>query len=173
MLGLHVTLRPFTLHDSVSFTLAVNQSVSSLQPWLIWAHENYRVDEAASWINFTHLQRSKGVAEEFAIVDGEDQLLGGAGIRFAQQRGESSALGYWVRKDAQSKGVATQAVAQLVELAFKLPHIDMIEIVAAEDNHASRAVAIRSGFQFVEYRYGLIVLDSGPVNSAIYHLMRS
>ena len=172
MSGLNIALRPFHLQDAIAFTAAVNQSVSSLQPWLVWAHEGYRLDEAESWINFTHQQRHKGVAEEFAIVDGNDHLLGGAGIRFAQQPGEFSALGYWVRKDAQSKGVATRAVAKLVEMGFNLPHIDVIEIVAAEDNHASRAVALRSGFQFVEYCYGLIVLDSGPVNAAIYHLKR-
>ncbi len=172
MLIPHVSLRPFVLQDAEAFTAAVNQSISSLQPWLIWAHENYRTDEALSWINFTHLQRNKGEAEEFAIVDGDDRLLGGAGIRIAQRPGEFSALGYWVRKDAQSQGVATRAVAQLVELGFQMPHSDVIEILAAENNHASRAVAMRSGFQFIDYRYGLIVLDSGPVNTAIYHLKR-
>jgi len=33
-------------------------------------------------------------------------------------------------------------------------------------------VALRSGFSFVDYRYGLIVLANGAVNTAIYHLKR-
>lgn len=167
-----VSLRPFVLQDIEAFTEAVNQSLNSLLPWMVWAHKDYRAEEAASWINFTHMQRSKGEAEEFAIVDDNDRLLGGAGIRFAQQAGEVNALGYWVRRDAQQQGVATRAVAQLVELGFQHPQIPLLEIAAAAENHASRAVALRSGFEFVDYCYGLIVLESGPVNTAIYHLKR-
>jgi Acetyltransferases, including N-acetylases of ribosomal proteins len=167
-----ITLRPFVLQDAGAFTAAVNQSLNSLLPWMVWAHHDYRVEEATNWINFTHMQRSNGEAEEFAIVDSNDRLLGGAGIRFAQRLGEFSALGYWVRSDAQRQGVATRAVAQLVDFGFKHAQIPLLEIIAAEENHASRAVALRSGFEFIDCRYGLIILDSGPVNSAIYHLKR-
>lgn len=168
----HVHLRPYHLQDAGPFTEAVNTSLPSLLPWMAWAHTDYRYDEAIDWINFTHLQRSKGEAEEFAIVDGDGQLLGGAGIRFARQPGEFCALGYWVRSSAQRQGVATRAVAQLIELGFQSPEVTLLEILAATDNLASRAVAERSGFRFVDNRYGLIVLESGPVNTAIYHLKR-
>lgn len=99
-------------------------------------------------------------------------LLGSAGIRFAKNPGESSALGYWVRSDAQRQGAATRAVAQLVEFGFQYPHINQLEILAAEENYASRAVALRSGFTLVDYCFGLIILESGAVNAAIYHLQR-
>lgn len=167
-----VHLRPYYLHDASAFTDAVNESLASLQPWMVWAHDDYRIEEAISWIHFTHIQRDRGDAEEFAIVDGDDRLLGGAGIRFAQQPGEFSAIGYWVRSDAQRQGVATRAVKRLVELGFQSHQLKILEILAAADNLASRAVAERSGFSFVDYRYGLIVLESGPVNTAIYHLKR-
>lgn len=167
-----VTLRPFTLQDIDAFTQAVNESLSTLKPWMAWAHEKYHPDEAASWIDFTRIQRSKGEAEEFAIVDGNDRLLGSAGIRFAKNPDESSALGYWVRSDAQRQGVATRAVAQLVEFGFQYPRINLLEILAAEENHASRAVALRCGFTLVDYCFGLIILESGAVNGAIYHLQR-
>jgi ribosomal-protein-serine acetyltransferase len=167
-----VHLRPWHLQDASAFTEAVNASLTSLQPWMVWAHEDYRLEEAISWINFTHIQRDQGEAEEFAIVDEHHRLLGGAGIRFARQPGEFSAIGYWVRSDAQRQGVATRAVAQLIELGFQIPGLKTLEILAAADNLASRAVAERCGFSFVDYRYGLIVLESGPVNTAIYHLTR-
>lgn len=167
-----IRLRPFTQLDIAAFTQAVNESVTSLKPWMVWAHEDYQPAEAASWIAFTQIQRRKGEAEEFAIVDGNDRLLGGAGIRFAKQPEECSALGYWVRSDAQLQGVATRAVPQLVEFGFKHEHINQLEILAAEENHASRAVALRSGFTFIDCRYGLIVLESGAVNTAIYRLKR-
>lgn len=167
-----IQLRAFTLADIPAFTRAVNASLDTLLPWMTWAHEAYREEEAESWIRFTQMQRKAGVAEELAIVDQHHRLLGGAGIRFARNRAEFSAIGYWVRSDAQRQGVATQAVAQLITLGFQRPDVEVIEILAAENNLASRAVAERCGAQFIDCRYGLIVLENGPVNTAIYHIHR-
>jgi RimJ/RimL family protein N-acetyltransferase len=167
-----ITLRPFALEDISAFAAAVNNSLDTLLPWMVWAHENYEEKEAASWINFTHLQRATGEAHEFAIVDEQDRLLGGAGIRFSRFQGDFSALGYWVRSDVQGKGIASQAVNQLLKFGFERPAVKTIEILAAEANTASRRVAEKCGGRFVDYRYGLIILDSGPVNTAIYHFHR-
>ncbi|BAN97290.1 hypothetical protein E05_25240 [Plautia stali symbiont] len=54
-----VALRPFILQDAEAFTHAVNQSLGSLLPWMVWAHKDYSVDEAVNWINFTHLSVKK------------------------------------------------------------------------------------------------------------------
>lgn len=167
-----IQLRAFTPGDIPAFTQAVNASLDTLLPWMTWAHKSYREEEAESWIQFTQMQRKAGVAEEFAIVDQHQRLLGGAGIRFARNRAEFSAIGYWVRSDAQRQGIATQAVAQLIKLGFQRPDIEVIEILAAEANRASRAVAERCGAHFIDCRYGLIVLEEGPVNTAIYHIRR-
>jgi ribosomal-protein-serine acetyltransferase len=167
-----IQLRPFTLADIPAFTAAVNASLNTLRPWMVWAHPDYQPEEAASWIAFTQQQRIKGEAEEFAIVYNRDRLLGGAGIRFAREPGQLAALGYWVRSDSQRQGVASSAVALLLARGFARPEINAIEILAAEENHASRAVAERCGARFIDMRYGLIVLESGPVNTAIYHVHR-
>lgn len=80
-----IRLRPFDLKDIEAFTSAVNASLDTLLPWMSWAHPAYQPDEAESWIRFTHLQRALKEAEEFAIVDAQNRLLGGAGIRFAKK----------------------------------------------------------------------------------------
>ena len=167
-----INLRPFHVNDTPAFAAAVNGSLDTLLPWMVWAHVDYQEHEAASWIAFTQWQRKKGEAEEFAIVDKHDRLLGGAGIRFPRHPGDFSAIGYWVRSDAQGNGIASRAVMHLLDIGFKRPDAKVIEILAAEENKASRAVAEKCGGQFIDYRYGLIVLDSGPVNTAIYHFHR-
>ncbi|MXP49608.1 GNAT family N-acetyltransferase [Pantoea sp. Eser] len=168
----NINLHPFTLNDIDAFTQAVNASLESLMPCMAWAHPNYQPHEAESWIRFTHWQRLKEEAEEFAIVDQHDRLLGGAGIRFARHSGDFSALGYWVRSDAQRQGIAREAVKALLTLGFSRPETRGIEILAAEENLASRAVAEKCGDTFIGCRYGLIVLENGAVNTAIYHFPR-
>ncbi len=167
-----VHLRPFSTKDIPAFTTAVNSSLDTLLPWMTWAHPDYQPEEAASWIAFTQQQRLKGEAEEFAIVDDRDRLLGGAGIRFTREPAQFAALGYWVRSDMQRQGIASSAVEFLLKMGFARPDVEVIEILAAEKNHASRAVAARCGAKFIDMRYGLIILESGPVNTAIYHFHR-
>ena len=72
----------------------------------------------------------------------------------------------------QRKGVARQAVLQLAQEGFLCHNVETIEILAAENNYASRAVALSCGAHFIDLRYGLIVLADGPVMAAIYHLRR-
>ncbi len=148
-MSLVIQLCPFTLADIPAFTAAINASLDTLRPWMVWAYPDYQPEEAASWITFTLQQRIKGEAEECAIVDASDRLLDGAGIRFAREPDQLAALGYWVRSDMQRQGVASRAVALLLERGFARREIKVIEILAAKENHASRAVAERCGAHLV------------------------
>lgn len=169
---MEIIVRPFEHADAVPFADAVRESVESLKPWMVWAHEGYTPDEARRWFSYTHWQRRQGVASESGLFARDGHLLGGVGLRYSTGPGIPAALGYWVRSSEQRKGIARQAVRQIAEEAFKQPDIDVIEILAAESNIASRAVATSVGAELAALRYGLIVLDSGPVNTAIYRLQR-
>ncbi|YCH32585.1 GNAT family N-acetyltransferase [Erwinia sp. D4-22] len=168
-----IYLRPMLSTDAVDYATAINESLSSLQPWMSWAHENYQPEEAIEWFRLIDRQREKGEANEMGIFAASDhRFLGAAGIRYGKTPEENSAIGYWVRQKEQRKGVAHQAVMQLARAGFRRPEINIIEILAAEDNHASRAVALSCGARLIGLRYGLIVMDKGPVTAAIYHLRR-
>lgn len=167
-----VRLRPFEKSDAEAFTAAVNSSLNTLQPWMSWAHAHYRTEEATDWIIFTHLQRLTREAEEFAIVDDQDRFLGGAGIRFPRHDGALPSLGYWVRSDSQRKNVARRAVEQLLIFGFSRSGVHTIEVLAAEENHASRAVAACCGGKLVGTYYGLSMLADRPVNTSVYHFYR-
>ena len=168
-----IYLRPMLTSDAADYAAAINETLSSLQKWMTWAHKDYQPEEALEWFRFIDRQRKKGEANEMGIFAADDhRFLGAAGIRYAQNPSEVSAIGYWVRQQEQRKGVARQAVLQLAGEGFHRPDIKTIEIIAAENNHASRAVALSCGAHFIELRYGLIVLADGPVSAAIYHLRR-
>ncbi|QHM72186.1 GNAT family N-acetyltransferase [Mixta intestinalis] len=170
---MEIYLRPLRASDAQDYADAVQETLLQLQPWMVWAHENYSAQEAVAWFSWLDQQREKGEANEMGIFSKEDdRFLGAAGIRYAQDPMELSAIGYWVRAREQRKGVAHNAVRQLAQEGFSHPGIDTIEILAAETNIASRAVARSCGAHLSEMRYGLIVLADGPVMTAIYHLRR-
>lgn len=170
---MEIYLRPLLATDAADYAAAINESLASLQPWMSWAHENYLPEEAVEWFRLIDRQRKQGEANEMGIfAASDDRFLGAAGIRYGQPPVVHSAIGYWVRQSEQRQGVARQAVLQLVHEGFSQPEIKTIEILAAEENYASRAVALSCGAHFIDLRYGLIVLAEGPVNAAIYHLRR-
>lgn len=168
-----IVIRPFENRDAGAFAQAVRESLHSLLPWMVWAHEDYSAEDALKWFSYTALQRRQGAANECGLFTEDGRLLGGIGLRYSSGPDIPAALGYWVRSSEQRKGIARQAVQQIAMEAFQQPDIDEIEILAGESNIASRAVATSVGAELIAIRYGLIVLDSGPVNTAIYRLYRT
>lgn len=169
---MRVILRPYCDADAAAFAAAVNASLDTLRPWLLWAHENFTEAEARSWFAATHTLRSNGEADELGLFAEDGRLLGGAGLRYSSQQPELCSIGYWVRSSEQRKGVATQAVRNLLERAWRDSKIEVIEILAVEQNRASCGVAEKCGAERVGVKYGLIVLENGPASTAIYHLYR-
>lgn len=167
-----IVIRPFENSDADAFVDAVRESAESLKPWMDWASEDYTQEQAHQWFLFTHLQRQRGAADECGLFSEDGRFLGGVGLRYSSGPDILASLGYWVRTSEQRKGIARQAVSLIAARAFEQPDIDLIEILAGENNIASRAVATSVGAELVAVRYGLIVLDSGPINTAIYRLHR-
>ena len=56
-------------------------------------------------------------------------------------------IGYWVRKDEQGKGYATENTNALTRYAFNALNANRVEIHHAEGNDASRAVIEKLGFE--------------------------
>ncbi|MGB9095931.1 GNAT family N-acetyltransferase [Erwinia sp.] len=168
-----ILLRPYRDEDAKAFSQAVNESMDTLRPWLLWAHEGFTEEEARQWFTLSHMLRDKGEANELGLFAEDGRLLGGAGLRYSRTQKNHCSLGYWVRSSEQRQGIASFAVKFLVDLAWQSPEREIVEILAVEENTASRGVATKCGAEFIGVKYGLVVLDDGPVNTAIYHFHRN
>jgi ribosomal-protein-serine acetyltransferase len=139
-------LRPFVDGDRTAFADAVVESQHSLSPWLPWAHAAYTPDHAAAWFRQCAQDRENGSADEIGIFRRDDcRLLGGVGIHQINRQHGFAGLGYWVRRTAQWRGVASLAAAAMARHAFMQHGLTRLEIVAAESNLASRRVAEKIG----------------------------
>jgi ribosomal-protein-alanine N-acetyltransferase len=69
-------------------------------------------------------------------------------LRGALQLGN---VGYWVDRGHNGHGLATAAVADVVEFAFGGAGLHRLEAGTLVDNHASQRVLVKNGFE----RYGL------------------
>ena len=139
-------LRPFVAADAPAFAQAIRESMASVGQWMSWAHAAYAEDEALSWFAWCEAARASGSAHEFGIFleDGET-LAGGAGLNQFNPVNAFCNLGYWVRASMQRQGAALAAAQALVGHAFGSLQQARVEIVIAEGNLPSLAVARKAG----------------------------
>lgn len=139
-------LRPFTAEDAPAFAAAVSESAATLPVWMPWAHAGYTEAEALSWFAFCDDNRANGRAEEFGIFQADGRtLVGGAGVNHFNTLHAICNLGYWVRESAQRQGAALAATKALAQFAFEELKFTRVEIVVADGNTGSYALALKAG----------------------------
>jgi RimJ/RimL family protein N-acetyltransferase len=168
--GNDTVIRPWRREDIDALYEAARESIRTVGHWLPWCHENYTRADSEAWIE--HCSKAWNAREQyaFAILDARtSRLSGGVGLnRFDSARRQAN-LGYWVRSDAQGRGVATQAVHLIGAFGFECGFA-RLEIVAAIDNMASRRVAEKSGARFQHLEPGRIEFRGARLDAAIYLL---
>ena len=124
---------------------AARESVADISPWMAWCHSGYSESDAAAWIQATLDGHRDGTMYDFAIVDETGRYAGACGINQISRVSGVANLGYWVRSSAMGRGVAPEAVRQLIPWVFSNTPLNRLEIVAAIGNVRSQRVAEKVG----------------------------
>jgi RimJ/RimL family protein N-acetyltransferase len=83
--------------------------------------------------------------ETFAIVDrSTGELLGSIGVRYPA--GGIGEAGYWVKRGARGRGIATRALALLSRWALGEKELGRFQVRVDVENEASQRVAEKAGF---------------------------
>ena len=165
-------LRPFKATDAPAFAAAVRESMSSVGQWMGWAHAAYSEEEALSWIAFCDAARADGSAHEFGIfLDDGSTLVGGAGLNQFNTMHSFCNLGYWVRASQQRQGAALAAAGVLARYAFDELKQLRVEIVIADGNLPSLAVARKAGAMWECLARNRLQLHGGPVAAHVLSLV--
>ncbi len=150
---------------------AARESVDTVGRWLPWCHAAYAREDALAWIEHGRSAPEGGEPCAFGVFDDQGMLLGGVGLNRFDRQHRSANLGYWVRAQAQGRGVAPRAARRLAAFGFDALGLVRIEIVAAMDNVASRRCAEKAGARFEGIGRHRLVVGSAPVDAAVYGLL--
>ena len=167
-----ICLRSYEAGDADIFAAVVRESVPTVGRWMGWCHAGFNRDDALNWFAVCDKTREEQTAYEFGIFseDGKD-LLGGAGLNLINKTHNYCNLGYWIRQSCQGQGIAAKAAQILADVGFKELGLYRIEIVAAEDNHASIAVAKKTGAQLECLARKRLLVGGVPVTAAVHSLL--
>jgi ribosomal-protein-serine acetyltransferase len=144
----HLLLRPLRRHDANPLMAAVRDSMPELAQWLPWPHPRYGRIDALRFIRDSSAAWAEGRAHDFAIRDrGDEELhLGSISVWPTSRREQSGEIGYWVRTGFTGRGIAVEAGARVLTVAFEELDLHRVVLRIAVGNRASERVAERLGF---------------------------
>jgi len=165
-------LRPFRYADVPQFVAAVHESLDTVGKWMPWCHAGYNVRDAESWFDMCAESMSSGEAYDIGVFapDGRE-LYGGVSINQINRDYNFGNLGYWIRQSRQRQGIGARAADMMACYGFHWLGLTRLEVVAAENNAVSRAVAEKIGARFECIARNRLVLHGVPCAAAMYSLV--
>jgi ribosomal-protein-serine acetyltransferase len=141
-----------------------------LAKWIAWAREQ-TADDTLAFIGRARTKEGEDSGLSRAIV-ADGRLLGVVGIT-VDRANHSAEIGYWLDEGASGKGIATEAVAAVVDFGFGHWQLTRVEIRADVENRPSCAVAERLGFRFEGVMRQAYRVGEHYSDDALYSLLSS
>jgi RimJ/RimL family protein N-acetyltransferase len=141
-------LRCPRISDGATMIEAVRASLAELQRWLPWATDDYDVQSAEDWCRRAAAKFLTREEAPYLMFDrNTDRHVGGISC-FAQGWSVPKfEIGYWLAPADSGRGLMTEAVVAVTRMAFESFQARRIEIRCDVENHRSRRVAERAGYQ--------------------------
>jgi ribosomal-protein-serine acetyltransferase len=141
-------MRPFRRRDLDALVDAAADSLKDLSKWLPWAHSGYGRRDALVFLRDSVSAWGEGRAFDFTIryVDNPGFHVGNVSAWYISRQSRVGEVGYWIRSSETSKGVATEATARILEVAFDELALHRVVLRIAVGNRGSERVAEKLGF---------------------------
>jgi RimJ/RimL family protein N-acetyltransferase len=141
-----VLLRPWTERDVSAVAAACRDP--EIARWIDDVPAPYTRADARAYIAAARRGWKDGSLWAYAVTDAKSgEVLGSCGVGWQDHAHSVAEIGYWVRKEARRRGVATRAVRLAAQWAFEECGVQRLQLRADRRNTASQQVAERAGFQ--------------------------
>lgn len=135
-------VRPLQVSDAPSMLAAVRASLPTLMRWMPWCKDDYGLQDALAWIDFSQTAWRERSEFPLGIIDCQSgQVVGGTGINQINPAHRIGNIGYWVSSVHHRRGIARFAVREVAKLGFGDLGLHRLEIVVLPENVASQRVA--------------------------------
>jgi ribosomal-protein-serine acetyltransferase len=165
-------LRPVAEDDAEELHAMIELNRQELARWLHWAADQ-TLDGTREYTRRARENAQDGTGLECAIV-ARGRIVGAVGLPAVSRVNGSAVIGYWLDREHRGRGLMTEAVRAVVGHAFGQMDLHRLEIHAALENAASRAIAERLGFrQEGTLREAYRVAPDRWLDEALYALLVS
>ena len=140
-------LEPPKLGDGKAINDAVLSNIENIAKWMPWASPPPGVDESEEYARVAMAEFIQRKILAILIWDQQTgELLGSSGFHNINWEVPSFEIGYWIRGNAIGQGFIMETVNALTRYAFQTLGARRVAIHCDKDNHKSRAVPEKLGF---------------------------
>lgn len=125
---------------------AVDNNREHLSEFLPWVNSMQSVDDFTAYITACETLYEEKRDVSFVIILNET-AVGRIGLHYINPQNKSAAIGYWLAKQAEGRGIITRACKQLITYGFTELGLHRIEIKAAATNFKSAAIPEKLNFK--------------------------
>ena len=144
-------IRPRRPGDGESTLAAIQESWDELHRWMAWAEDlnsftSERIDARYGQASPGYLERN--VMELLGVEAANGEPAVWCGLHDIDWNARRCDTGFWVRRSAQGKGMATEAANAMVRYAFGALGMCRVGYTHSDGNEASRRIAEKLGFVY-------------------------
>ncbi len=140
-----VVLRPWHERDVAAIVSACSDD--ELAWWLDQVPQPYGEADARTYLAMTRRGWKDSTHAAFAVTDAESsEVIGSVGVHWLDLEHGVAEVGYWVRREARGRGVATRATRLVARWAIAGCDMKRLQLRADLRNVASQRVAEGAGF---------------------------
>lgn len=157
-------IRPKQIGDGAFTSVAVHETWNELHTWMRWAENPDHFTAQSMEIRNRQVMARFILREAIELIGVEAHtgtVVLWCGLHDIDWEGRICDTGYWVRKSAQGKGIATEAANALVRYAFGALGMRRVGLTHSAGNEASRRIAEKLGFSFEGVQRGANILPGG------------
>ncbi|HMO81776.1 MAG TPA: GNAT family protein [Pyrinomonadaceae bacterium] len=123
----------------------VQANLAHLKPWMPWAVDDYSAKHALEWIEMC--RRSFEDDGSFGCVIIFDKtMIGTIGVHHMDKVNRHAAIGYWIDRHYQGKGIVTRCCKMMLDHLFDTIGLNRVQINCNIENVRSRAIPRKLGF---------------------------
>jgi ribosomal-protein-serine acetyltransferase len=154
--------------DAETLFRTVRGSHQSLSQFLSWCTQDYALGDAIAWLRDAEAAAHAHQGFHYLLFERlTGDLVGCCGLSEVEPSGAWN-LGYWVRKQSEGRGYASEAAHAVLARARQTGAIAKVEIRMLMSNDASQRVAIKSGGRYEGVRDDVIQLQGRNWPALIY-----
>ncbi|MBW9208881.1 GNAT family N-acetyltransferase [Mumia sp. zg.B21] len=155
-----ISIRALTVHDSPHLADLYRGDRDFLTHWDPQRPDVFYTDDGqADAVRATVRECAEGRMWSGVVLEGS-RLVGRVSLNgIVRGPFRSCSLGYWIARPYSGRGLATQAAARAVEIAFDPLGLHRVDAFAREENAASCRVLEKNGFTTVGVSRGHIHID--------------
>ena len=115
------------IHAAETFAL-INANRQHLRTWLPWVDNMRTIEIFETYIRKTKAETIAGTDFGFVIFE-DGRIAGRIGLHYIDHQTKSGAIGYWLGKEFENRGIITKACNTIIDFGFTQLALERIEII--------------------------------------------